>query len=367
MLLARGQPGLAGRTHQVQNDRILRPAARLVRSPPHRRVQAHLAPVAARALDRMDSGSGEGPPIAKQDVRVDERHLRGGREGLALVGGQLGAEMRDHRVPAGEHRMPRAHRLQPAAAHVGQLQLTGDGWSGEMADTDDRGFEPQADRGGRLVESLVVGASGHHVLRSASGDGARNQPPHEQAGQRGIAVGEVEEVGLVVGGDGVEVHPRAGRARQAHPLEAGEAEAPGILGRDGVDPQAEEALGLRLQDRQHVAVAARDGREEVGVAQAGEPRLLVVRRKPGQVVDALGQEPQQVAAGRLGERRRAQERTPLRLQRRACRTRALNPEGSPGPRPPHQAIRAEALAIEEDPARHPVRRVESAVEGARIA
>ena len=94
---------------------------------------------------------------------------------------------------------------------------------------------------------------------------------------------------------------------EVHALEAGEAERPGVLSGHRVDAEAEQAVGARLVDAEHLRIEFPLLGHEVGVAHARQPRLLLRRRQPREDVALLAREPQDLLLHRRRQGRRGQE------------------------------------------------------------
>jgi hypothetical protein len=159
---------------------------------------------------------------------------------------------------------------------------------------------------------------------------------------------------VVAGGlgaaDRVVVLPGAGRGVERHRLEAWEAQAEAVLRGHGVDADAEKPVGRHLEERQHSWIEAPHLRQEVRVARAGEARPLLGGGEPGERIEGLGEEPPEVALHGVGERGCGQQ--PLVEPVEVAR---------------HDHVLPERLAIEEEAGAQAERRVQRAVQQARIA
>ena len=90
-----------------------------------------------------------------------------------------------------------ADRLQLTAAFVGDLNLFGDHCGGPTwAHVDGRAVEANAHGRAGIVEAAVVAARGDDVVHGVARNGARHETAHQQPGDRGVAIGEVKNVGL---------------------------------------------------------------------------------------------------------------------------------------------------------------------------
>ena len=131
----------------------------------------------------------EAGPVPQYDVGVDDRDLGLVGERLALGLRQLGTEIRDHAAPASQHAALSAHAFQLPAARIADLDRCR---TTDVPYAHDRAVEAEACRPG-LVEPCVVGAPHRHLVDTAAGNGAWDQPLDEQAREGGVAVGEVQE------------------------------------------------------------------------------------------------------------------------------------------------------------------------------
>ena len=100
------QARLARRLGHVHDDRLGRRLRVRVAAEAHREVEAGRGVPHPRRRHAVDLELLERRPVADEHVGVDERHLDRVAQRRHLRLGQLGADVRDHVVPAGEH-----HRL----------------------------------------------------------------------------------------------------------------------------------------------------------------------------------------------------------------------------------------------------------------
>ncbi len=78
----------------------------------------------------------------------------------------------------------------------------------------------------------------------------------------------------------IAVHARAGTGLELHSIKAGQAQAPRVLGGNGVDPQPEKRMGARLETSHYLRVGACNICKKPSVAHAGELCLLFRRGEP---------------------------------------------------------------------------------------
>ena len=168
-----------------------------------------------------------------------------------------------------------------------------------IADIDAGRIEPDANGLAVAVELAVVERRQHHVVHAAACRHRRHQRAHEEACQRGVAVGEVIDVGL----------PRSGirRHRQCQSLESGIAQIARVGGRHGVAAEPEEAEGAALEAVRRLLAAAAVPGEIVTVARGLQDRELLVRRSAGERIAPAVVERQQLRLARIRDRERRYE------------------------------------------------------------
>ena len=220
-----------------------------------------------------------------------------------------------------------------------------------VADVDAGRVEPDAHILPVAIKPAVVERRQHHVLHGVAGRDIRQQRAHQQPGERGVAVGEVIDVGL----------PRPRPHRQPEALEPGIAEIARVRGRHRVASEPEEAQRAALKAVRHFFAAAAEPDEIVAVAGGLEDLALLL--------DAPARE--RIARSVI-------ERTQLRLALRRDRERGDELAERPGIGQTtralvgasrrrlarHQQIASEGFARKEHAAGEPERRIERAVEGA---
>ena len=109
-------------------------------------------------------------------------------------------------------------------------------------------------------------------------------------------------------------------------------------------------MRLRLEERQHVGMAAGALHQEIGVAPSRQPRLLRAVVQAGQMVGRFLDEATDVTPGGLGQRGLREERRPR--------------VGRPRRRRTQEPVGAERLAVEEDGRAHVEPSVEATIEHA---
>ena len=212
-------------------------------------------------------------------------------------------------------------------------------------------FEPDADILPVTVELAVVEWRQHHVVHAVTGRDVRQQGAHQQPGERGIAVGEVVDIGL----------PRPRARRQPEAVEAGIAEVARVRGRHRVASEPEESERAPLKAVRRFFAAAAEPDEIVAVADGLEDGALL---RDGPAHERIARRVVQRQQLRLAVRR-DRKRGDEVLQRLGIGQdpRALVGSSRRG-LARHQHVASERLAREEHPAGEPERRIERAIEGA---
>ena len=154
-----------------------------------------------------------------------------------------------------------ATRRVHARAHIADE----DGLAG-VANIDAGRVEPDADILPVTVELAVVEWRQHHVVHAVAGRDVRQQRAHQQPGERGVAVGEVVDIGL----------PRPRARRQPEAVEAGIAEVARVRGRHRVASEPEESERAPLKAVRRFFAAAAEPDEIVAVADGLEDGALLL-------------------------------------------------------------------------------------------
>ncbi len=139
-------------------------------------------------------------PVARHDIGIDERRLHIERERLALRLRQLRHEIWNHHVKAGEDDVFCRDAMRFAIADIADTDRLA-----ALTHIDHGRCETDADAAVVAIESIVVKAGEHDVVHGTANRYCRNERAHQQARQRGVAVGEMIDVrlapfGMVVGG-----------------------------------------------------------------------------------------------------------------------------------------------------------------------
>ena len=219
-----------------------------------------------------------------------------------------------------------------------------------VADIDAGRVEADADILPVAVELAVVEPRQHHVLHGVAGRGVRQQRAHQQPRKRGIAVGEVIDVGL----------PRVRPRRHAEAVEAGIAEVARVGRRHGVASEPEESERAPLKAvRRFLAAAAQPG-QIIAVAGGLEDVAFLLDRPARERIARAVIERAQLHLALRRDWKRGDE-----LVKRpgvARRSRDLVGSSRRG-LARHQHVAPEGFARKEHAADEAERRIELAIEG----
>ena len=188
VLLAPGEPGFARIAVHPHHQRLVRRGRGAVVAERELRREPDRGVVAAGGRDGGNPRFGERPPVPQQHARVLERRLHRPGKGVPLGLRQFGHQVGNDVVPAGEDDPPGGDRTPPVVAYVGDA---GRAAVNGLHPDDGRG-QPDPRPVLPAVQHSVVERRHHHVFHGGSRDGARDEPPHEQPRDRGVAVREVE-------------------------------------------------------------------------------------------------------------------------------------------------------------------------------
>src|SRR5215467_16150132 len=89
----------------------------------HRKVESDVAMKGHGRRDLVNLEYHPRSPIANQDVGIDQRRLDILRQGIALCLGQVGHDMRNHHVEAGEHDMLSRDPVGCASPYIAEQNL----------------------------------------------------------------------------------------------------------------------------------------------------------------------------------------------------------------------------------------------------
>ena len=193
-------------------------------------------------------------PVAHEHLTVDERRLDVLRQRFALRLRQLRHDVRDNHVEAGQHGMLARHAVELPSADVAELDAVA-----HVADVDAGAVETDAHAGTREIELAVVEGRQHHIFHRVPRRHGRNERAHQKPRERGIAVREMIDVGIVLLG--------IVRRRQAEPVEARIAGVTGLARRHCIASEREEVERAPLEAVGDLLVAAQDLDEVVAVAR----------------------------------------------------------------------------------------------------
>ncbi len=133
---------------------------------------------------------------------VDQRHFHEVGERLLLFFRQIGTEVRNHSVVAGQDAVLACDRVDFAASHVSNLHFSRGTRDTCVLHAYDGAVQPYSDRAAVLIQFAVVGFRGDQVFHRRSGKGFRNEGAHQRPCDGGVAIGEVEDVRFFFFGSG---------------------------------------------------------------------------------------------------------------------------------------------------------------------
>lgn len=241
-------------------------------------------------------------------------------------------------MEAGEHDSPGGDTLHRPRARVGHVHL-GIGVTHVEAGR----IEADAHGCAVAVELAVVERRQHHVIHAGAGRDVGHKSAHQQAGKRGVAVGEVIDVGLALRG--------LGRGRQAERIEPGIAEIARIGGRHRVAAEPEEPERAALEAIGGFLAQTAVAHQIVAIARALEQRELLRDRAAGERIARTLMEREELRPARRRDRKVGDESGKRARIGKAARGRiGAAPRRLAG----DQRVAAERLASKEHAARQPV-------------
>ena len=144
-----------------------------------------------------------------------------------------------------------------------------------------------------MVETCVVGAGGDDVVHCVAGHGAGHERAHQQARDRGVAVGEMEDVGLFLA-RAFFGRAFSGRRFEVQAIETGigdgsvvVADCVAINGGDRVDAHSKQVVGVGLEEGKRIRSDFTDLGQEVGVADLAQALDLLFAVESGEIVFLL--------------------------------------------------------------------------------
>ena len=194
MLFPFRQPRLARSAHHEHDHRFFGTAWEFVFSNAHRKVDRGIRVIASRGCDLVHAQLLEWEPIAKGNVRVHQRSLYPISQRFFLRRGKLGAKVGDHAVVASQHATASAHLKELPIACVGYYHFACRVGVAVVPHSNGSAVQADTHGGGIAVETAVVGLGHDHVFHGVPRHRSRNKRPHQQASNRSIAIGKVENV-----------------------------------------------------------------------------------------------------------------------------------------------------------------------------
>ncbi|MNO84537.1 hypothetical protein D3C76_758800 [compost metagenome] len=183
--------GAGGHVDHVQADRLRRVFRVVVAAHAYRVVEFDPAVGLGRRIDFVHAELLERLPVADHDLGVHQRELHVLAQGVGLLRRQVAQQVRNDHVVAGHDAVLAAHLAELAAAAVADVHAAAD-----VAHAHRCTVEADAHRGFGLIELGVVERGEDDIVHGVPRCHGRDQAAHQQARQRGVAVGEVVDVGL---------------------------------------------------------------------------------------------------------------------------------------------------------------------------
>ena len=266
-------------------------------------------------------------------------------QSLTLGRGQVRRDVRDHHVEAGQHGVTRFNAMNDAIADIGDLCTVI-----YAADMDASRIEAQADRLIGAVERAIVERRRHDVAHRVARRCARNEGAHQKAGDRGVAVGEMIDVGLLPRGIAGVGKPQPGEARIAEIARLG--------GRHRVAAEPEEAERAALETVRRFLAAAAVFHQIVAIAGALRECRSFPHGFARKRIAPAGIKRNDLCLARLRDRKAGHE-----FAKRFALGRLVSSSSRTAGIACDQHVAAERLAVEEHATREPQRRIEAALEG----
>ena len=206
----------------------------------------------------------------------------------------------------------------------------------------------------RQIELAVVKLGQYHILHGVTRCHLRDELAHHQAGETGVAIREVEDVGIVQLGLllGIE-------RRQIEAAKAGQGTEAGVGAGGGIDADSLKIVGTLLEVGDGTFAQTHLVAQEGGVAVAGDPLILLLAGHAAQVVGLLFMQGQQSGLVGIIER----EVTDKLRQRTAIQAIARDVIRHVMARiTVHYLVDAKVLFVEIDAAAEPQIRIEGLLE-----
>ena len=174
---------------EMEHDRRGRIARMTITAKIDRKVERNMAEETCRRGNIGKLEREPRPPIIDDHIGIDQGRLDVTRQRLALARRQIGREIRNHHVKAGQHGMFCRNAMRCAASAAAL----------DIADTDDVAALAHIDRG-RLqadadfvvgaIERAVVEPGEYDVVHGVAGCGVGNKRAHQQPYQRRLPSGK---------------------------------------------------------------------------------------------------------------------------------------------------------------------------------
>ena len=182
----------------VDEDGLVGAARIFVATQTHRKIEHGVRVVATGSRHRRDSEFLPGLPVPQKYVGIEDRHLHGERECLALARGKLGAEIGDHRVVSCKHARMREDTIGAASTHIADGHAICRIRGAVVLNANHAALQSQAYARVRLVQSRIVEMRANDVIHRRTGRDLWNHGTHQQTSDRRVAVWKMRDVGIVL-------------------------------------------------------------------------------------------------------------------------------------------------------------------------
>ena len=314
------------------------------------KVHVNVGMVTARCVDRIRSQFLKCRTVPQQHIGIQQRHLGRVGQRLFLRIRQLFAKVRNHHVPASQDCVLASDRVHLAAAGVGDLNLGGPRRLTCVLHPHCRAVQSNTHGRAFVIELRIVRSRSHDISRGIAWHGLRDQLTDEQPRDACIAVGKVEEIfSLVAQRFRSNIDSAEARVARLRCVQRG----------NRFNPYTKQSLRNGLVEADHVPMHARQFRQELGIADARQTRLLLFDAESWQIIFLLPAQTRHILACLLRNRRLGQEVRP-----------GIGPSDreivglAPGKRVwiVHEFVAAKSFLVEEDLGNSPHGTVEISVQ-----
>ena len=238
-LLAGAKPaaGECRHVNHMQADGRVRIAWVLVAAHIHWIVEFYPAVGRCGRIDLVHAELYKRLPVANNHFAVDQRRFDVLFQRLLLLVRNFRHQIRDHHVVARHHGLPGFHLVQFTVAQVGHFHP-----ARHIGGMYASAVKAQTHRMRRFIQLAVVESREHDIVHAVTRCHSRNQMPHHQARQPGVAVREVVNIRLF------EIRQRFSvKRRQIHAVQPRQRADTRVARRRAVDANRLEIVGALLE------------------------------------------------------------------------------------------------------------------------